>query len=109
MNATGFALECKRERDAMFALYSDPSGGSAVAAFIEKASLTREQRKLIFAALDTALTDAFYTMLLGIDGAAALGDGQQIYTLRDELGDVVSSGNGALEQAAYEAFHSKSR
>ena len=91
----------------MFASYSDPSDRTEVTAFIERASPTSEQRKLIFPALDAALTDAFYTMLLALDGAASLGDNQQTYTLRDELGNVVSAGDGALEAAAWEAFHSK--
>ena len=92
----------------MLALYSDPSDRSEVAAFIERASPTPEQRKLILAALDTALTDAFYTMLLALDGAGSLGDDQQIYTLHDEFGNVVSAGDGDLEAAAWEAFHSDS-
>ena len=101
-----FAKACRQTRDSMFASYSDSSSRNEVTAFIERASLTPEQRKLILAALDTALTDAFYTMLLALDGAASLGDNQQIYTLHDELGNVVSAGDGALEAAAWNAFHS---
>ncbi len=108
MNAKTFAQGCRQTRDSMFASYSDPNSRNEVAAVIQRASLTSEQRQLILAALDTALTDSFYTFLLALDGAASLGDTQQIYTLRDELGNVVSAGDGTLEAEAWEAFHSNS-
>ncbi len=92
----------------MFASYTAPGSHAEVAALIGRASLTPAQRQFILAALSTALTDAFYTILLALDGAASLGDGQQSYKLHDELGNVVSEGDGALEAAAWEAFHSDS-
>lgn len=54
--------------------------------------------------IDTALTDAFYTFLMALDGAASLAGTQQQYLLTDEDGHVVSEGDGRLEAAAYSAF-----
>ncbi len=52
-----------------------------------------------------ALTDTFYTILLGLDGSASLGGIQQSYHIRDERGDVVCTGDGAIEGLAYTHFH----
>ena len=54
--------------------------------------------------LDGVLTDAFYTLLLGLDGAASIGGLQQCFDLRDESGDKIG-GDGELEAAAYSHFH----
>ncbi|CUR47581.1 hypothetical protein BN2364_3140 [Alloalcanivorax xenomutans] len=54
--------------------------------------------------MDVALTDVFYTLLLGLDGSAGIGGIQEAYTIRDEQGNTLS-GNGELEAAAYEQFH----
>jgi len=90
----------------MLAAYSNANSGAMVATLIKDAALTPEQRKQVLAALDTALTDAFYTILIALDGAGSLGDNQQSYTLHDELGNVVSSGDGRLEAAAWQALQS---
>lgn len=87
--------------------YSDAQSGGEVAALIEGASLTPEQTKQVLAALDTALSDAFYTILLALDGAGSLGSRQQAYTIRDDRGNMVSSGDGRLEAAAWEALQSR--
>ena len=90
----------------MLASYADPKNGTEVATLIQRASLTPAQTKQVLAALDGALTDAFYTVLLALDGAGSLGASQQVYTLLDELGNVVSSGDGSLEAAAWDALQS---
>ena len=53
--------------------------------------------------VDGVLTDAWYTLLLALDGAASLGGVQQEYDLRDETGAKIS-GDGELEAAAYDHF-----
>jgi len=68
-----------------------------------KLNLTPTQTGGVFKVLDMVLTDAYYTMLLGLDGSAQLG-GQQInYELKDEQGNILTGGN--IEGAAYEKFH----
>ncbi len=106
MTAEDFAQACKAERDLRFALYLDPNSGTEVANLCRRASLTPEQSVHVQAALGCALTDTFYAMLLALDGCASLGGSQQPYILKDEFGNIVSSGDGSLELAAWEAFHS---
>ncbi len=106
MDAKTFAQACREERDSMLTSYADPKNGTEVSILIQRASLTPAQAQHVLAALDSALTDAFYTMLLALDGAGALGASQQIYTLLDELGNVIASGDGSLEAAAWEALQS---
>jgi len=48
------------------------------------------------------LTDVFYSILLGLDGAANIGGIQQQYKIYDENNNLIS---GDFEGAAYEIFH----
>ncbi len=88
----------------MFASYAAEKPETSVGALLGKAGLSESQRQSVLAALDTALTDAFYTLLLGLDGAASLGGTQQSYRLQDDAGRVISNGDGALEEVAFEIF-----
>ncbi len=54
--------------------------------------------------VDVILTDTFYTLLLGLDGSASIGDSQEAYRILDEQGELVSD-CGDLEAEAYEHFH----
>ncbi|MGB0871049.1 MAG: hypothetical protein ACPGSD_15770 [Flavobacteriales bacterium] len=51
--------------------------------------------------MDVALTDVFYTILLGIDGCASIGGVQEDYELKDENGNLLS---GDIEGYAYDYF-----
>jgi hypothetical protein len=52
------------------------------------------------------LTDSFYTILLGLDGSASIGDSQESLKIYDENNNLISDG-GNLEGYAYEYFHGK--
>ena len=106
MGPTDFALACREQRDLMLANYADASGGSEVANLLATANLSQEQRNYVLSALDTALTDVFYTMLLAIDGSASLGQTQQSFALTDGERNVIANGDGRLEAAAWEALQS---
>lgn len=106
MGPTDFASACSFERNRMLAEYANASGKSEVAALINMANLSSEQKQLVMSAIDTALTDAFYTVLLAIDGSCSLGHTQQSFTVSDSDGNVIANGDGRLEAAAWEAFHS---
>lgn len=106
MSAKDFAALCKLERDAMLAEYVDPLGSSAVTGQLNAAGLSPIQREYIVKALDSALTDAFYTMLMALDGAVSLGGKQQSYRVVNGNGDTVACGDGALESAAFSALQS---
>ncbi len=104
MQLQDFVEGIKKERDAIFASYADRDRETRVGALLAQANLSESQREAVLAALDTALTDAFYTVLLGLDGAASLGGRQQSYQIQDEDGHLVSSGDGELEALAFELF-----
>lgn len=108
MDAQDFAAACREERDTLLSSFADVSGGTVVAAHLATANLTQSQRKQVFAALDAALTDTFYTLLLALDGSAALAGKQHSFVLTDEAGNTIANGDGRLEAAAWAAFHSDS-
>jgi len=66
--------------------------------------LSPEQTQQLREMLGVFTTDALYTLLLGLDGSAALGGDQRHYTLLDEDGSVIAE-EGDLEAAAYAWFH----
>jgi hypothetical protein len=104
MTLREFVTALRQERDALLAGYAAREPTSHVGALLAQANLTGTQRESALAALHSALTDAFYTILLGLDGAAPLGGTQRSYRLVDENGVVISAGDGALEELAYELF-----
>jgi hypothetical protein len=100
-----FVQACKEERDALMAVYADQRSESAVGAHLDAAQLTPAQRTEVLAALNIALTDTFYTLLMGLAGAASLGGSQQEYRLADEHSRPISpSGDADLETLAYDIF-----
>jgi hypothetical protein len=106
MQAMDFVRAAKAERDALALTYRAANAGSAVGGLLAEAQLTEAQRQKVVIALEQALTDAFYTMLLALDGATSLGGVQQSYRLIGEDGSPVSDGDGSLEAAAFEVFQS---
>ncbi len=104
MKLLDFVRAAKAERDAMALTYSAANAGSAVGGHLAKAKLTDAQRKEVTAAIDQVLTDAFYTMMLALDGAASLGTIQQSYRILMEDGSEISAGDGSLESAAFQVF-----
>lgn len=106
MQVMDFVRAAKAERDALALSYRAANAGSAVGELLAEAQLSEAQRPKVVAALEQAVTDAFYTVLLALDGAASLGGVQQSYRLLGEDGSVVSDGEGSLEAAAFEVFQS---
>ena len=91
-----------KEKRAMLGSYlGDPE--TAVGAQIKAMDLSAKELKSLRAVLDGVLTDAFYTVLLALDGAASLGGKQVTYSLRDEGGRELTGGE--IEAAAWEHFH----
>ena len=104
MDLREFVLRFRDERDAMFACYTAPEPTTYVGRLLREAELNDTQHEKVVAALGQALTDAFYTILLGLDGSAAIGGIQQDYRIQDETGAMISKGNGELEALASELF-----
>jgi hypothetical protein len=106
MNADEFAKNCRAEKDSMVRDYFDaqPEDEPAVGSLIKSLELSDDQTIVLREILDGALTEAFYLLLLAIDGSASLNGDQQMYELRDEDGNIVSAGDGDLEAAAFDYF-----
>jgi hypothetical protein len=76
---------------------------SEVGAKIASLGLSESQQATMKEILDVALTDALYTVLLGLDGEASIGGVQEAYELYDESGNLLTGGE--IEGPAWERFH----
>ena len=72
---------------------------SATAQKINMLELTDKQRRLFDSALESALDDIMYSLLLGLDGEAEIGGIQESFTILNENGETVSP-CGELSDAA---------
>ncbi len=104
MDAREFVARWKREKESYLAFVQSGDGlaGKQFAAL----GLPPDQQAQLWAALDTALTDVFYTLLLGLDGCAQIGGVQETFRIHDEAGNVISE-SGDLETEAYEQFQAE--
>src|SRR5437868_5723848 len=107
MTPEQFVQLAKDERDKCFATCFDPQSRSAVASQIIEMRLDPERAALLRKAVDELLTNVFYTWLLALDGCASFGGKQRDYILKDEDGSLLTD-CGAIEGAAYKAFHGES-
>jgi hypothetical protein len=99
-------VQCfRREKDDLLRTYFDASSESVVATGIAEFARSPEQLSAMREILDAALTDTFYTILLGLDGCASLGGVQQSYHVRDEGGSVLCTGDGTIEGLAHNYFY----
>ncbi|MDQ8035434.1 MAG: hypothetical protein REJ50_25805 [Bordetella sp.] len=102
MDARQFVSNWKAEKTSILARLG--AGEGAAGARLAAAGLSAEQREHVLGAIDAALTDTLYTLLLGLDGSAQIGDDQQTYAIHDEDGNLLSD-CGELEAEAYAQFH----
>ena len=99
-------VQCfRRTKDGLLNTYFDPSSRSETAGELAALARSPEDTAALRRIISGVLTDAFYTVLLGLDGCASLGGVQQSYHVTDEDGSVVCSGDGLIEGLAYESFH----
>lgn len=103
MNAKEFVELFYTEKNNILKLYFDNPQNTEVGLKIDNLDLTTEQMEKMKSIIDTVLTDAMYTILLGLDGEASIGNVQQIYKIYDEDGYEISN-SGEIEQYAYEYF-----
>lgn len=71
---------------------------------IEELSLDEIKTEKLRQIVSNLLTDAFYTILLGLDGSASIGNSQEAFKIYDEENNLISEG-GDLEGHAYEYFN----
>ena len=76
-----------------------------VATKMRELKLDTEQTEKLKHIVSSLLTDTFYTVLLGLDGSASIGDSnQEVFKIYDEQENLISD-CGELEVEAYEYFH----
>ena len=102
MTAKEFVACCAREKDQLVRMYMRDKE-SAVGTQIDALALPPRKLAALRTVLDGALTDAFYTILLALDGEASLGGIQETYSLRDRKGRELTG--GGLEAEAWARFH----
>lgn len=71
---------------------------------IEELNLDELQSEQLKSIISDLLTDTFYTILLGLGGAACIGNSQECFKIYDENEQLISE-CGDLEGYAYEYFH----
>jgi len=103
MDAKEFVRNWRVEKDPLLNSYLSEESDFAVVSNIGQMGLTPEQSVLMRSVLDGVLTDTFYTLLLGLDGSARIGDVQHTYKILDEDGSLISE-CGDFEGEAYEQF-----
>jgi hypothetical protein len=91
--------------------YFNPSqdgfGESPIAKMVDSLGVDSSETSTLYQILDGALTDALYTVLLGLDGEASIGNNnQQMYKLFDEAGNELTK-RGEIEGYAWEYFHNR--
>jgi len=102
MNTEEFVKAFHKEKQGFMAEYLSKNPETEVGQLIKSLGLTKKQNDIMEKIMDNALTDVFYTVLLGLDGCASIGGIQEIYDLKDENGNQLS---GKIEGYAHEYFH----
>lgn len=98
MTSEEFVLEFKDLKKQLVKSYMESDSE-----IINLTAINPKNRIQLQSILDRLLTDAFYTILLGLDGAAQIGQKQELYKLKDELGNEIA--DGEIETHAWEHFH----
>ena len=106
MNASEFVKYWKAEKDSSFELYTSGDENTQVSALIKKMQLSPEQKEMMASVIDAVLTDTYYSLLLGLDGAGSIGGMQKTFKILDESGSLVSD-CGEIEAEAWEQFQSE--
>jgi len=101
MTGEEFVKHCYDEKEYLLGQYFDEKLETAAGEILRKLIRSGADREQLRKLVDTVLTDSFYTMLLGLDGAASLGGEQVAYKLYD---GVLLNECGELEENAYALF-----
>lgn len=93
-----------QERQSLIEAYFHPESSLDVSSYIKSLNLGDNETARLMQIFKCVLRDAFYTVLLGLDGEASIGERQHAYRVLDESGEELTG--GAIEAAAYDYFHS---
>ena len=103
MTAESFTKLFYKEKEDLLKTFTTPGSETLVSTLVAQLELSPSQKFLMKDVIDAVLTDAFYTILLGLDGAASIGGVQQDYSIIDEAGVTLTGGD--IEAHAYDLFH----
>lgn len=92
MTPQEFVACVAREKEDLLVTYFDSDSGAAVASQITAMNLSVGQAKALRMIMDGILTDAFYTLLVGLDGETSIGGVQSVYELRAKDGTLLTGG-----------------
>lgn len=106
MDAREFVQNFRKLKDELLLLYMSEEESSAVGILMGKMDLDPEQRVIMKSVVDGILTDTCYSILLGLDGSASIGNVQMDYRIHDEDGNLISE-CGEIEAEAWEQFQNE--
>ena len=103
MTAEDFTKLFLSEKQDLLKSFTTGEPETLVFSLVKQMGLTNDQQALMKKVIDAVLTDTFYTVLLGLDGAASIGGVQEDYVIKDEAGTTLTGGE--IEAHAYDLFH----
>ena len=109
MHMTGaeFVRLCRAEKDDILQEYFSPASGSEAAERIRALIASGTDRDALLTLIDLVMTESWYRLLLGLDGAASLGGTQMTYQVLDADGTLLNE-CGELEESAFAYFQEES-
>ncbi len=105
MNDKDFVEEFYKLKLSLLEDYFSKEQDTAVAQLINSLSLNTKQLDTLKKIIDTSLTDALYTVLIGLEGSATIGEEQETYKVLNEEG-IELTGKG-IEEHAWELFQNQ--
>lgn len=103
MTADEFVKGFYLERQSLIDTYFNVDNKTEVSALIQSLNLDDKGTERLRQILNGSLRDTLYTILLGLDGEASIGDKQILYKLFDEENNELTGGE--IEVSAYDYFH----
>lgn len=105
MNGEEFVKLCYKEKETILNEYFDQDS-TVVAGKIRNLMQAGISKDDLYELVNSVMTDNYYTLLLGLDGAAALGGKQVSYKIYDEKGNLINK-YGEIEGYAFTYFMEK--
>ena len=102
MTSEEFVTNFRKEKEYMLNMYFDESGDSYTGKLIKSLIAKGVDKEEIKELLGSVLNEAFYTILMGLDGEASLGDMQMQFSIYDDNNVLIDD----IESYAYDEFMS---
>lgn len=103
MNGEEFVKLCYKGKETILNEYFSESSSTAVTKKVKNLMRAGAGKDDLYKLIDSVMTDAYYTLLLGLDGAASLGGKQISYKIYDEKGTLLNK-CGEIEEHAFTYF-----